>query len=234
MIVLSETKLDKETINKYKRKGYRVSTVFDNLYIKPKESVGIYLDKLYKPTIDLIERLLYFKHTVTLKYQGQAYILNSLEDWKYTHQSDKDQIKTTTEFHPILKAYREQRKEYLQDIADTKARIRHDLLVPKQLPDDLDTYLSTFASRYDIRYEDNTLSKYLAYEQIKFYIDNNIPYTNPAPVIDPQETPLYSLQFNYNTTTVEEPEIISFGDETYFEDFVNKSIFLDKLLDYTE
>ena len=112
MIVITEYKLDEEQTNKYLAKGYRIARSDENPYIKPKESVGFLLDNLYPSTINLIEKLLYFHHTVTLKLGEKSYTINSLEDWKYTRQSDKDMLKQVTVKHPVYQAYLDNRKEY--------------------------------------------------------------------------------------------------------------------------
>lgn len=226
MIALTENKMTDEFRNKYMSKGYRVASVFDRPYIKPKESVGIELHTLYKTTIDLIERLLYFKHTVTLKFLDKVYTLNSLDEWKTTIQNPKDQIKTLTIVHPILQEYYNQRKEYFQRVSDNKRKEQYKVHVEGiDLPDkdELDNFLSTFAPRYDIPVDyTDIIDKARAYQQIKFYLDNNLEYTNPAPIIDVEYTPFANMVSINHNSLVEEPDIEYFGNEIYFEDTAYK------------
>ena len=62
-----------------------------------------------------------------------------------------------------------------------------------------------------------------AYNQIKFYIDNNIEYESPAPVIPYDETPFEFLVDTSYLSQVEEPDIESYGNETFLEDVVYKT-----------
>lgn len=200
---------------------------------KQGEAVGIYLSELYPDTILLIERLLssytkeYYKnnklvkvhyraHPVTLKYEGKLYILHTIDEWKHTYQDPKDQIKTKTDRHPILEAYLEKRKAYIETKQALKQKERFYILYKEypeleQLSDEvLDTLITSYSKAYDCYPDsDNRYDKLLTYIQIKYYIDNNIE-------------PLRDL---------EELGIISVGDETYLEDINNKlSNNVDKLL----
>lgn len=200
---------------------------------KQGEAVGIYLSELYPDTILLIERLLssytkeYYKnnklvkvhysaHPVTLKYEGKLYILHTIDEWKHTYQDPKDQIKTKTDRHPILEAYLEKRRTYIETKQALKQKERFYILYKEypeleQLSDEvLDTLIASYSKVYDCYPDsDNRYDKLLTYIQIKYYIDNNIE-------------PLRDL---------EELGIISVGDETYLEDINNKmSNNVDKLL----
>ena len=66
MIVISEYSIAPSAIENYHNKGYRFAYAKDNPVIRPKESVGVLLNTMYKSTIELIEKLLYYKHKVTL------------------------------------------------------------------------------------------------------------------------------------------------------------------------
>lgn len=239
MLIISEYKLSKELIEAYHSKGYRIAYGYQEPRIFKGESVGILLDNLYRSTIELIEQLLYSKHKVTLKYEGKTYLLESLDEWRRTYQSDKDQLKTESVYHPIYQDYLDKKKEYrdkakIHRINTQFEALKHAFRTEFPSDEELDTIIKTFSPLYqlDIDYNDR-LSKLTGYYQIKWYLDHGIEYVNPAPVIDYKDS---GLPFHFNTgikSSTEEPEIISFGDETYFEDFVNKSILEDKVLDYT-
>lgn len=183
---------------------------------RPGEAVGIYLRELYPATMDLINDLLYFKHPVTLKYDNVQYKLHTIDEWKHTYQDPKDQIKTKTDRHPILEAYLEKRKAYIESKQALKQKERFYILYKdypelEHLSDEvLDTLITSYSKVYDCYPDsDNRYDKLLTYIQIKYYIDNNIE-------------PLKDL---------EELGIISIGDETYLEDINNKmSNNVDKLL----
>lgn len=219
MLVISEYKITNDEIKKFKDKGYRFAYGYEQPVIKPKESVGFLLDSMYKSTIDLIERLLWSKHIVTIKYDGKSYTLHSLDEWKYTHQSEKDALKLKTDKHPIYQIYLDKKAEYnRQRYAKTK---RNQLQFVSDCKDaeDLDQILSAFAYLYDINVDyDDTYSKLAAYQQIKWYLDNNIDYINPAPVIPYDETPMFNMFQVPSPTDVEEVVLVYYGDEEYFED----------------
>ena len=153
----------------------------------PGEAVGIYLRELYPSTISLIESLLYFKHNITLKYQGKQYKLDSLDDWKYTYQDPNDQIKVKTDRHVIYQAYLEQQKEYKLARLD-KARMnlfkRYYELNPEleAMSDDrIVTYLEELAPLYEVDYDQNDrLSLIVSYIQVNYYINHDFDYSRPA------------------------------------------------------
>ena len=179
MIVFSEYSIAPAAIENYHNKGYRFAYAKDNPVIRPKESVGVLLDTMYKSTIELIERLLYFKHKVTIKLDDKTYTLNTLEDWKYTYQDPKDQIKTITYKHPVYQIYLDKRKEYFDKQNALKRAKNIELLYNycPDIPEDeiLESFLRNYAPQYqvDIDYTD-TISKINAYMQLKYYVDNNI------------------------------------------------------------
>lgn len=187
--------------------GLEVENVFDYSKLnqfKRGEAVGIYLHKLYYHTMDLIGLLLYYKHPVTLKYEGKQYKLYTKEDWSQTFQDPKDQIKTKTIRHPILQEYYEKQKEQKFIIQETR-RNKYKLTEIAKYPEVSEEVMSKLLEQYallyqmDVDYTDD-LSKTRTYYQIKFYIENDI-----QPDTD-------SLKKN----------IDSFGNENYLEDMINK------------
>lgn len=187
--------------------GVEIESVFDYTKLNQfnrGEAVGIYLHKLCYHTMDLVGLLLYYKHPVTLKYEGKQYKLYSKEDWYQTFQDPKDQIKTKTVRHPILQEYtdkqREQRTLY-KEFKENRYRLYELKKYPEVTNEDRAKLLEQYALLYqmDVDYTDE-LSQTRAYYQIKFYIENDI-----QPDTD-------SLKKN----------IESFGNETYLEDMINK------------
>lgn len=201
MIVITEYKLDKEQTNKYIAKGYRIARSNDNPYIKPKESVGFLLSTLYPSTINLIEKLLYFHHTITLKLDEKVYTLNSLEDWKYTCQSDTDPLKQVTKKHPVYQAYLDNRKEYIAKQKAKKLSDEYELHFIDIPEEELSLFLSANAKYYGISVDfNNKIDMFKAYQQIKYYQEHDIP------------------------VEYEEPEEVEyFGDVTYLEDMIYKN-----------
>lgn len=249
MIILYETKPKDDIIANYRNQGCRVASIFDNPYIKQGESVGILLDKIYKTTIDFIDNLLYnndrvntseykpdkdgnlIKHRkqsnkvinkLTLKYDNKSYKLDSLSDWKFTHQSETDQIKTKTDYHIIYQTYLDNVKEYNELQKQIVLKQQYELYTIEVSDEELDNYVNAFAYLYDIGVDmTDTIDKLRAYKQIQFYQDNEIPYINER-VISPDSEPMFAGKFNIQ---YEEPiEVISFGNETYLDDFVYKNI----------
>ena len=174
---------------------------------KQGEAVGIYLKDLKPCTMALIESLLasydtkkwkerkngkdpvlvtkhYTSHPITLKYGDKQYKLYRPEDWKYTHQDEKDQIKTKTERHPILIEYLENRKKLKEYREKRILREQYNLIFDNfELPEEheMEDFIKQLAPLYeiDVDYEDN-LSKYRAYVQLKYYLDNDFEYSRPA------------------------------------------------------
>lgn len=148
------------------------------------EAAGIYLRDLKYNTICLIESLLYYKHPVTLKYGDKQYKLYTKDDWRCTYQDPKDQLKTKTERHVILEEYLNKRKE-AREFKNTKSlRAQYNMLLEFcDFPDneELEAFLRDTAPLYDVDvdYEDN-ISKYRAYIQLKYYLEHDFEYSNPA------------------------------------------------------
>lgn len=206
MIVLSEYKLTEEQVKEYKDKGYRVAYLWKDYEIGPKEAVGILLDTMYKATIELIEYLLFRKHNLILKYDGQTYKLNTLDDWKRTYQSEKDQIKTTTERHILYQIYLDKRAEYFEQLNAQKEqakynRVIEELYIDEEIPSEheMQIFIDTWSKAYDVQIDfDNKQDVLLKYKVLKYYVDNNLDVSN-------RDT---------------EPDIVYIGNENLFEDLV--------------
>ena len=154
---------------------------------KPGEAVGIYLRELYPATMDLINDLLYFKHPVTLKYDNVQYKLYSLDEWKRTYQDPKDQIKTKTELHPVLKEYYDKRKEYFERKKDESIKMQYyaiyqlDPAYQNITDEELQAYIREVAPMYEIDVDySNRLDMLRAYIQLHYYLENDIEYSRPA------------------------------------------------------
>lgn len=201
MIVITEYELTKEQIAQYKSKGYRIAQSNENPYIRPKESVGFLLNNLYPSTINLIEKLLYWHHTVTLKLDEKSYTINSLEDWKYTRQSDKDVLKQVTVKHPVYQAYLDNRKEYNNKRRSAKKLDTYKKYWVNKPIEEIELFLTANAKYYGIYVDFNDKTDmYRAYQQIKYYQEHDIP------------------------AEYEEPEEVEyFGDATYLEDIIYKN-----------
>lgn len=248
MIILYETKLTKEQIEDYSKKGYRIASIFDEFTINKGESVGIVLDKVYKTTINFIDDLLYKNDRInvtnykpnkdgklqkirehsnkvinklTLKYGDKTYRLDSLTDWKFTHQSETDQIKTKTEYHEVYKIYLDNVKEFNAQKKQISLLQQYELYNLDISDEELDNYVNAFAYLYDMAVDmTDKIDKMRAYKQIQFYQDNEIPYINER-VINPEDEPMFIGKFKIE---YEEPvEIISFGNEIYLDDFIYKN-----------
>lgn len=225
MIIISEYKISDEQIKEYHDKGIRFAYGNQTPEIHRGEAVGILLDTMYKSTIDLIEKLLFTKHNVTLKYNDKSYKLATLEEWKNTTQNDKDMLKLETYKHPILKIYLEKRKEYFDKIKNEKRNKRfEDLLIEynvDQIPDEdeMNNLLAAFAPLYQIDIAQDRFEKMQQYFQVQYYLDNDIPYVDEVKGIKPEDELMFEgIKFK---TFYEEPiEIESFGNEIYLEDYI--------------
>lgn len=225
MIIISEYKIPDEQKQRYKKQNIRFAYGYEEYQIGSKEAVGFLLKDLYRSTIDLIERLLYFKHNVTLKLDNKVYKLNSLDDWKYTIQSPKDALKTRTQTHPVYQAYLDKRREFLNKQRAIKIKTKNQYILDTYKDHNIDErFLDTFRFRYQIDYDPESVpEKINAYNQIKFYIDNDIEYESPAPVIPYDETPFAQLVDTSYLSQVEELDVESYGNETFLEDVVYKN-----------
>ena len=225
MIIISEYKISNEQKQRYEKQNIRFAYGYEDYTIKSKEAVGFLLKDLYKSTIDLIEKLLYFKHNVTLKLDDKVYTLHSLDDWKYTIQSPKDALKTRTQTHPVYQAYLDKRREFLNKQKTMQITIKNQYILDTYKDHEIDeAFLDAFKFRYQIDYDPESMpDKLNAYNQLKFYIDNNIEYESPAPVIPYDETPFAQLVDTSYLSQVEEPDITSYGNELFLEDVVYKT-----------
>lgn len=230
MIVLTED-LKKDAEKEFDL-DLEIESVFEYTKLnqfKRGEAVGIYLHKLYYHTMDLIGLLLYYKHPVTLKYEGKQYKLYTKEDWIQTYQDPNDQLKTKTTRHPIYQEYIDKQKEQ-RDILNAKriANREQDALSNYNIVDEpeIDRIVRPLAKLYDIDVDyENQLSKTSAYYQIIYYLENDMPYTNPAPVVSVEDETIFDINmFKIDTdTTTQDLDVETFGDLTYFDDFVNKN-----------
>lgn len=213
MKIISEVKLSNEQIKNYRGKGYEVYYGYENPVIKNGESVGFILDTMYKSTIDRIVALLYRKNKskITILYEDKQYSLMIPEDWeqKYYDQSQHKWIKIQ---HPILEAYLGKRAEYFEELALKKAKDSTSIMLEyfkQKIPNDLEQFLRAFAPLYDIDVDyESTDNMLRAYANIKFYIDNGIEYSRDIIGQEPGEGNPF--------------EVISFGDDTYLEDYIYK------------
>jgi hypothetical protein len=213
MKIISEVKLSNEQIKNYRGKGYEVYYGYENPIIKNGESVGFILDTMYKSTIDRIVSLLYRKNKskITILYEDKQYSLMIPEDWeqKYYDQSQHKWIKIQ---HPILEAYLGKRAEYFEELALKKAKDSTSIMLEyfkQEIPNDLEQFLRAFAPLYDVDVDyESTDSMLRAYANIKFYIDNGIEYSRDIIGQEPGEGNPF--------------EVISFGDDTYLEDYIYK------------
>lgn len=225
MIIISEYKIPDEQKQRYKKQNIRFAYGYEDYQIGSKEAVGFLLKDLYRSTIDLIERLLYFKHNVTLKLDDKVYKLNSLDDWKYTIQSPKDALKTRTQTHPVYQAYLDKRREFLNKQRAIKIKAKNQYILDTYKDHNIDEgFLNAFKFRYQIDYDPESIpEKINAYNQIKFYIDNDIEYESPAPVIPYDETPFATMVDTSYLSQVEELDVESYGNETFLEDVAYKN-----------
>lgn len=193
------------------------------------EAVGIYLHKLYGHTMDLVGLLLYYKHPVTLKYNDKQYKLYSKEEWIQTYQDPNDQLKMKTTRHEVLQLYYDKLKQHKSYVKDyRKLDKERDMLTNYNIVDEpeIERIVRPLARLYDIDVDyESMVSKTVAYYQILYYLDNDVPYTNPAPVISVDDESMFNIDmFKINTDpTIQDLDVESFGDLTYLDDFVNKN-----------
>ena len=144
-------------------------------------------------------------------YEDKKYSLMIPEDWeqKYYDQSNHKWIKIQ---HPILEAYLGKRAEYFEQLALKKAKDSTSIMLEyfkEEIPNDLEQFLRAFAPLYDVDVDyESTDSMLRAYANIKFYIDNGIEYSKDIIGQEPGEGNPF--------------EVISFGDDTYLEDYIYK------------
>ena len=226
MIIISEVKLDTKQIESYEDRGIRFAYGYEDFKIGRTEAVGFILDTLYKSTMDLINDLLYWHHNIILKYHGDTYKLNTLEEWKHSYQSDKDMLKTTVKYHPIYQIYLDKRREYFEAEKLKEERIKYGEIAEylKSIPSDeeLDSFVKTFSYLYQLDVDmTSKTDKLKAYAQINYYLEHDIEYVNEPQSISPDDEPMFKFEYQETETPI---EVTSFGDETYLEDYVYKNI----------
>lgn len=229
MIVISERKLTQEEIDKYREKKYRICYTGwqQEPVIKYGEPVGFIMDTFKPQTIKFIEQLINRPRNIlvekeikgekikvnkplpisriTAKVGDKVYRIDK-ESWKSTYYDDKTR-KWYSIKNPVLEIYDEQQKIRKQNKEDWKKRKQTEELEEEfgEIPEDLDNFISTFAPLYTVDYDpEDTLSKLRAYQQCKYYLDNDFEYTRDPLGQLPTEEKMF--------------ECISFGDETYMQD----------------
>lgn len=178
----------------------------NDLIIKKCSAIIFRIENFYAGTKAAIEKALFFKKKCKLIYEGQEYILSSLDDWKSSTGYGKDAVTTK---HYLLQLYEDQRREHFYAIQDAKEKERYALALENVNEDVNEVYrfVNEFKYLYDLDVNMNdTADVYTAYKSLKFYLENNIEYSN-----EPQ-----GEDFPY--------EIISFGDENYMEDYIYKCL----------
>lgn len=187
MLIISEKQFTKEQRKLYESKGVRYGYGYENIYPHKGEAVGFILDKLYANTIDRIGYYLKTKHKVTIRYNENLYQLDSYDEWKKTYQDPKDQIKTKTELHPVLKEYYDKRKEYFEQKKSESIKAQYyaiyqlDPVYQNLSDEDLQAYIKQVAPMYEIDVDySNRLDMLRAYIQLHYYLENDIEYSRPA------------------------------------------------------
>ena len=187
MLIISEKQFTKEQRKLYESKGVRYTYGYENIYPHKGEAVGFILDKLYANTIDRIGYYLKTKHKVTIRYNENLYQLDNYDEWKKTYQDPKDQIKTKTELHPVLKEYYDKRKEYFERKKDESIKMQYyaiyqlDPAYQNITDEELQSYIKQVAPMYEIDVDySNRLDMLRAYIQLHYYLENDIEYSRPA------------------------------------------------------
>lgn len=234
MLLVTERKLTQEEIKKYREREYRIHYAWykEVPEIKYGEPVGFIMETYLPSTIRLMKYLVDRPRSIKVDKEitqkdGTKKIIKvnkplpvsritalvnnekvyvDQENWKSTHYDDKTR-KWYSVKNPVLEVYDEQQKIRKQNREDYKKRKRTEEL--GEIPEDLDRLLSSFAKLYEVDYEpEDTESKLRAYQQIKYYLDNDFEYSRDLL----GQLPTEELMF----------ECIAFGDETYLEDISYK------------
>lgn len=187
MLIISEKQFTKEQRQLYESKGVRYGYGYEQIYPHKGEAVGFILDKLYANTIDRIGYYLKTKHKVTIRYNKDLYQLDNYDEWKKTYQDPKDQIKTKTELHPVLKEYYDKRKEYFEQKKSKSIEAQYyaiyqlDPVYQNLSDEELQAYIKQVAPMYEIDVDySNRLDMLRAYIQLHYYLENDIEYSRPA------------------------------------------------------
>ena len=208
MLIISEVKFTEKQKELYEIKGIRYAYGYEDVYPFKGESVGFICDTLYASTISRIAYYLKTKHKVSIRYEGILYKLDTLDEWKKTYQDPKDQIKTKTELHPVLKEYYDKRKAYYESIKDKHTKeqyyaiYRLDDSYSKLTDEELESYVKELAPMYEIDVDyNNRLDMLRAYIQLHYYLEHDIEYSKPA----------------------NDVQIVSIGDPVLFDDLIYKA-----------
>ena len=213
MKVISEYKLTQEQIKEYRNKGYEVYYGYENPNIKPGESVGFLLDNLYSSSINMIDTLLHrkTKSKISIKYKDKTYNISIPEEWQYKYYDD--QLKKWIRVqHPVLEEYYINRAEYFEEKKQEKETAHTNYLLEciNEVPKDLDLILNTYSRLYEVDNDGTLESKLRAYMSIQYYLDHDIEYSRDVLGRTPEEETMF--------------DCISFGDETYMEDYIYQNI----------
>lgn len=239
MLIISEYKLDQNTINNYLSKGFRVAYGYEkNVYPHKGETVGYLLDTMYKSSIERIEYYLYTKHSVVLKYKNKNYRVDTLDEWKHSY---REQGKVKYKKHELLIEYECKRRDYLDELDKLKNKQKiEDFLEQyntRDIPQDLDLFLDTFSRLYRIDVDmTSETDKIKCYNQINTYMDLGLTYLEDnisnaytlegqefmySNCIASDETIFSSFQFK-QAEDIELIDIETYGNEIYLEDVVYK------------
>lgn len=210
MLLVTERKLTQEEIKKYRERNYRIHYAWykEVPTVKYGEPVGFIMETFLPSTIRLMEHLIYRKtrSIITAKIDNDVVRVDK-ENWKNTYYNDKTRRWYSIK-NKVLEIYDEQQKIRKQNREDWKKKQR--TIALGNIPEDLDNILNAFARLYEVDYEpEDTESKLRAYQQIKYYLDNDFEYSRDILGQLPNEEKMF--------------ETISFGNETYFEDKVYKT-----------
>lgn len=241
--VIAEHKLTNEV--KLTEAKVLINYLFPN-YLEATEELSrralklyVVVSKYYSSTLKAIEKYLYLceDHTVidfntkqkkvyksnkqplTITIENETMTFKSLKDWNNSkfHIIFKEQIKLNQQAKEIT-------REKQKAIA-----LRQTLSIPDISGEEILRFVRTFAPLYkvEVNYQDD-LDVLVVYNQLNWYIENNIPYGLDYSdiykgAIDPEETPFWNMQFK-PVPDWDKLELEYFGDETLLEDTVSKCL----------
>ena len=213
-ILFKDTEFTQEEIEKYTQKGVRLGYTYSKTKPKPfkNDSIGFIINKLYLNIAKDISYYLHTKHKVIVRYKDKDYRFYTPDDWSRTFQDPKDQLKTITiscELKQLFdEAYKEYKEAQIKKQKYWEYRRIADTFTDMPEISEIDRVLNAYSYLYDITYDPESLTEKLnAYTQIKYYLDNDIPYCNERP-LDMQDEPMF--------------EIIYIGNSNLFEDLIYK------------
>lgn len=219
--------LTKERKEKYAKANCRVMSLAQYYYLNKVnqhsvvsigESVGLLLDlqeEHYKAMINIMTRLLCrnkyhtkAKTKVTLNYKGENYVLTNISDW--TSGPDKAGNYHKHEILLDVESKKLEEREALKQEREEKPIKMLLAYMDDKIPEDLDDIIEKYARLYDIQIRYSTEfeleDKLRAYQSINYYMEHDIEYCNDILGYEPDEEKMF--------------ETISFGNETYLEDYV--------------